>query len=71
MSVDELSVSARGLTYAYGNRTVLDALDISVRRGEFFGFLGRNGAGKSTAIRLLCGFLQPQQARSKSRGWMW
>ena len=68
MSLEELSVSARGLTYAYGNRTVLDALDITVGRGEFFGFLGQNGAGKSTAIRLLCGFLQPQQGTIEVAG---
>ncbi len=61
MSTEDWSISTRGLTYAYGDHTVLHPLDLQVRRGEFFGFLGQNGAGKSTAIRLLCGFLQPQQ----------
>ena len=61
MNEDDWSILARGLTYAYGAQPVLDAVDLRVRRGEFFGFLGQNGAGKSTVIRLLCGFLQPQQ----------
>jgi len=68
MSDDNWSISARGLTYAYGARTVLDAVDLQVRRGEFFGFLGQNGAGKSTAIRLLCGFLQPRQGEIRVAG---
>lgn len=68
MSDDNLSISAHGLTYAYGVQTVLDAVDLQVRRGEFFGFLGQNGAGKSTAIRLLCGFLQPQQGEIRVAG---
>lgn len=54
-----MTIDARGLTHAYGDQIVLSGIDIQVRRGEFFGFLGRNGAGKSTAIRALCGLLQP------------
>lgn len=43
----------------FGNARVLSGLDVSVRSGEVFGFLGRNGAGKSTAIRLLMGITSP------------
>lgn len=68
MSEANWSISTRGVTYAYGAQTVLDAVDLQVRRGEFFGFLGQNGAGKSTAIRLLCGFLQPQRGEIRVAG---
>lgn len=61
MTAVEVTISARDLTYAYGAQTVLDEVNLQVRRGEFYGFLGQNGAGKSTAIRLLCGFLQAQR----------
>lgn len=48
-------ISIRGLRKRYGKVPALDGLDLTVRRGEVYGFLGRNGAGKSTAIRALMG----------------
>ncbi len=48
----------RGLTKAYGAVHALRGLDLTVRRGEVYGFLGRNGAGKSTTIRILMGITQ-------------
>jgi ABC-2 type transport system ATP-binding protein len=68
MTQTEESITVRGLTHAYGARNVLDSIDLRVRRGEFFGFLGQNGAGKSTAIRALCGFLQPGQGEIRVAG---
>jgi len=61
MISEDLNISVRGLSHAYGQHIVLDDITLEVRRGEFYGFLGQNGAGKSTAIRALCGFLQPQE----------
>jgi len=58
MSV-ELAIDVRGLTKQYGGRKVVDDLSIQVRRGEICGFLGPNGSGKTTTIRMLCGLLQP------------
>jgi len=52
-------ISIRGLTKLYGRLTALKDLNLDVRRGEIFGFLGLNGAGKTTAIRLLLDFLRP------------
>ncbi|MCL5257572.1 MAG: ABC transporter ATP-binding protein [Chloroflexi bacterium] len=52
-------ISTKGLSKFYGSFKALDELDLSVRRGEVYGFLGLNGAGKTTAIRLLCGLLRP------------
>ncbi|HEX5049426.1 MAG TPA: ABC transporter ATP-binding protein [Gammaproteobacteria bacterium] len=50
---------AHGLTKRFGALTAVDALDLTVRRGEVYGFLGPNGSGKSTTIRMLCGLLKP------------
>ena len=55
----EVTVAARGLTRRFGERVVLDGLDLSLTRGEIFGLLGPNGAGKSTTINLFMGFLRP------------
>ena len=52
-------IETRGLTRYFGGRCVVDSLDLSVPRGCIFGFLGRNGAGKSTTIRMLLGLLAP------------
>ena len=55
----DLIVEARGLTKRYGTQTVVDNLDLSVRRGECFGLLGPNGAGKTTTLRMLMGATPP------------
>ncbi len=53
------AIEVRGLTRRFGAFVAVDALSFDVRRGEIFGFLGSNGAGKSTTIRMLCGLLRP------------
>jgi ABC-2 type transport system ATP-binding protein len=53
----EAVIVARGLTKRFGDFTAVDHLDLSVRRAEVYGFLGPNGCGKSTTIRMLCGLL--------------
>lgn len=55
----DAAVLARGLTRRFGTFTAVDGLDLEVRPGEIFGFLGANGAGKTTAIRMLTGLLPP------------
>lgn len=52
-------ISAQGLTRRFGDFVAVHALDVSIDRGEVFGLLGANGAGKTTAIRMLCGTLPP------------
>ena len=49
------AITVRGLTRRFGDFLAVDSLDFDVREGEIFGFLGSNGAGKSTTIRMLCG----------------
>ncbi|MEY4767080.1 MAG: hypothetical protein RI907_3753 [Pseudomonadota bacterium] len=53
------AIDVRGLTKRFGAQTVVDGIDIRVRRGEICGFLGPNGSGKTTTIRMLCGLLEP------------
>ena len=55
----ELSIDVRSLTKRFGDFTAVDAVSFGVVRGAIFGFLGANGAGKSTTIRMLCGLLDP------------
>lgn len=52
-------VSVRDLTRRFGDFTAVNKISFDVSRGEVFGFLGANGAGKTTAIRMLCGLLEP------------
>jgi ABC-2 type transport system ATP-binding protein len=54
-----LVVDVHGLTKRFGNTTVVNNLDFQVRQGEVFGFLGPNGSGKTTFMRMLCGLLTP------------
>ena len=55
----EIVIDVKGLTKRYADKTVVNGLDMTVRRGEIFGFLGPNGSGKTTSIRMLCGLLTP------------
>lgn len=57
MDETDVVIDVKGLTKIFGERRVVDQLDLSVRRGEIFGFLGPNGSGKTTTIRMLCGLL--------------
>ena len=52
-------IDVSGVTKRFGAKTVVDAVDLQVRRGEIYGFLGPNGSGKTTFIRMLCGLLTP------------
>jgi ABC-2 type transport system ATP-binding protein len=58
-AASDLAVDASGLTKRFGDRTVVDALDLSIPRGSVCGFVGPNGAGKTTTIRMLLGLIQP------------
>jgi len=53
------ALAARDLTRRFGVFTAVDRISVEVARGEIFGFLGANGAGKTTAIRMFCGLLEP------------
>ena len=59
MPAGEHAISVRDLTRKFGSFVAVDRISFAVERGEIFGFLGANGAGKSTAIRMMCGLLKP------------
>jgi ABC-2 type transport system ATP-binding protein len=59
----ELILQATGLTKKYKRRTVVDSLALSIEPGDIFGFLGQNGAGKSTVIRMALGLVRPTSGR--------
>lgn len=60
---EERVIDVRGLTKRFGDKTVVDHFDIAVPKGAIYGFLGPNGSGKTTTIRMLCGLLLPDEGR--------
>jgi len=66
--MSENAIEIEGLKFSYGRNEVLKGLDLLVPRGSIFGFLGRNGAGKTTAIKLLLGLLQPHAGSCRIEG---
>jgi len=57
--MNDVAIETKDLTRRFGDRTAVDHVNITIRYGEIFGYLGANGAGKSTTIRMLCGILMP------------
>lgn len=57
--MSNLVISVRNLTKRFGDFTAVDSISFDVSKGEIFGFLGANGAGKTTAMRMLCGLSYP------------
>ncbi len=55
-------------TKKFGDFTAVDHISFRVHRGEIFGFLGANGAGKTTAMKILCGLSRPPRAAGRSTG---
>jgi len=62
------AIEVTGLTKNFGRFTAVDGVNFNVKRGEIFGFLGANGAGKSTTIRMLCGLLAPSAGTASVAG---
>ena len=62
------AIEVRGLTKRFGDFTAVDGIDFSVARGEVFGFLGPNGSGKTTTIRMLCGVIAPTSGEATVMG---
>jgi ABC-2 type transport system ATP-binding protein len=66
--MSELAIQAKELTRTFGAFTAVDHISFDVKAGEVFGFLGANGAGKTTAIRMLIGLLQPSAGTARVAG---
>jgi len=63
-----LAFDVRGLTKTFGKRVAVDHVDLSMPKGEVWGFLGPNGSGKTTTIRMLCGLLSPDDGDGECFG---
>src|SRR3954471_6686533 len=66
--MSDLAIEAKELTRTFGSFTAVDHVTFDVKPGEVFGFLGANGAGKTTAIRILTGLLRPSSGRATVAG---
>ena len=65
---DNYVIIADGLTKKFGTFTATDRISFRVKEGEIFGFLGANGAGKTTAMRMLCGLSRPTEGQATVAG---
>ena len=65
----ESAIDVRGMTKRFGERTVVDHVDLRVRRGQIYGFLGPNGSGKTTFLRMLCGLLRADDGSGRVLGY--
>ncbi|HYD73894.1 MAG TPA: ABC transporter ATP-binding protein [Candidatus Binatia bacterium] len=65
---DELVIDVRGLTKTFGDVRAVDSFDLKVPRGAIYGFLGPNGSGKTTTIRMVCGLLKPDSGEGEVLG---
>ncbi|TAK90947.1 MAG: ABC transporter ATP-binding protein [Burkholderiaceae bacterium] len=65
---DDLVIDVAGINKHFGAKHVVKDLTLQVRRGEIYGFLGPNGSGKTTSIRMLCGLLTPDNGRGTCLG---
>jgi ABC-2 type transport system ATP-binding protein len=66
--VNDIAVQTSQLSRTFGDFVAVDQVSIKVKQGEIFGFLGANGAGKTTMIRMLCGLLKPSSGQGKVVG---
>ena len=67
--MEQKVIQCHGLTKRFGNFTAVDHISFDVDKGEIFGFLGANGAGKTTAMRMLCGLSTPSSGEAKVAGY--
>lgn len=61
-------IEVRGLSKSFGRRRVIDNIDLTVKKGDIFGFLGPNGSGKTTTIRMLLGLIHPDKGTVRING---
>ncbi|MEA2869250.1 MAG: type transport system ATP-binding protein, partial [Bradyrhizobium sp.] len=65
----DIAIDVAGLSKSFGGREVVHDLSMQVKRGSIYGFLGPNGSGKTTTIRMLCGLLTPDAGEGRCLGY--
>src|ERR1700722_18157809 len=68
MNANGFCILVRDVTKKFGNRTVVNHIAMQVKHGEIYGFLGPNGSGKTTFLRMLCGLLKPDAGSGQCMG---
>ncbi len=68
MTSPDLAINVRGLVKRFGNKIAVDGVDIQMPYGKVWGFLGPNGSGKTTTIRMICGLLNPDEGEGQCLG---
>src|SRR5512143_1535087 len=66
---EDFAIDVRGMTKRFGELTAVNSVDLQVRAGEICGFLGPNGSGKTTFIRMLCGLLRADEGTGTCLGY--
>jgi len=66
--VSDVAIEAHGLTRRFGDHVAVDRIDLAIPRARIYGFLGPNGSGKTTTIRMLCGLLRPSAGGARVLG---
>jgi ABC-2 type transport system ATP-binding protein len=69
VSANGIAIEVEGLTKRFGDKVVVDNFSMQVPRGQIYGFLGPNGSGKTTTIRMICGLLTPDGGRGEVLGY--
>ena len=69
MLTSDIAIDAEGLTKSFDGKPVVRNLTMQVKRGSIYGFLGPNGSGKTTTIRMLCGLLTPDEGHGTCLGY--
>src|SRR5437763_1301789 len=69
VTAPDIAIDVRGLSKSFGGREVVHELSMQVKRGSIYGFLGPNGSGKTTTIRMLCGLLTPDSGEGSCLGY--
>jgi ABC-2 type transport system ATP-binding protein len=69
MPAPDIAIEVSGLSKSFGGRAVVSDLSMQVKRGSIYGFLGPNGSGKTTTIRMLCGLLTPDAGEGTCLGY--
>src|SRR5467141_4571160 len=69
VSTSDIAIDVNGLSKSFNGREVVHELSMQVKRGTIYGFLGPNGSGKTTTIRMLCGLLTPDRGEGTCLGY--